>query len=65
MAMREARNIFQLVDASQLLQFFYDDESETAILRWLACFKLHLASKQTLSSLTSFQANTQLVKHDK
>ena len=54
--MREARNIFQLVDASELLEFFYDDESETAILRCLACFKLHLASKPTLSSLTPFQA---------
>ena len=56
MAMREARNIFQLVDASELLEFFYHDESETAILRCLACFKLHLASKPTLSSLTPFQA---------
>lgn len=42
LAMREARNIFQLVDASELLEFFYDDESETALLRCLACFKLHL-----------------------
>ena len=56
MAMKEARNIFQLVDASELLEFFYDDKSETAILRCLACFKLHLASKPTLNSLTPFQA---------
>ena len=67
LAMREARNIFQLVDASELLEFFYDDESETAILRCLACFKLHLASKPTLSSFDAIPsaANTQLVKHDK
>ena len=51
-----AKNIFGLVDASELLEFFYDEECEIGVLRCLPCFKLHQAAKPTISSLSPFQA---------
>ena len=56
LAMREAKNIYELTDASELLEFFYDEDCETAVLRCLPCFKVYLAAKPTLSGLTPFQA---------
>lgn len=49
LAMRESMNIYELTDALGLPQFYYDEESETDILRCLPCFKVHLAAKPTLS----------------
>ncbi len=57
MALREAENILQLTKLTQLIQFFYDEQSQTAVLRCLPCYKLHLASKPTLGKLTPFQAS--------
>ena len=56
MTMRVAKNIFELVDASELLEFFYDEECEIGVLRCLPCFKLHQAAKPTISSVSPFQA---------
>ena len=57
MAMRKAENVLQLAKLTQLIEFFYDEESQTAILRCLPCYKVHLASKSTLGKLTPFQAS--------
>ena len=53
---RAAENIMQLVEVAKLLQWFYDESSETAVLQCLPCFKMHLASKPTLANLTPLQA---------
>ena len=57
MAMRKVENVLQLAKLTQLIEFFYDEESQTAILRCLPCYKVHLASKPTLGKLTPFQAS--------
>ena len=56
-AMRQAENVLQLTKATQLIELFYAEKSQTAILRCSPCYKLHLVSKLTLGKLTSFQAN--------
>ena len=56
LAMKEAKNILQLAEVSEFLQFFYDEESETAVLRCLPCFKMHLAARPALTDLSPFQA---------
>ena len=56
-AMREATNVRQLANVSEFLEFFYDEETETSILRCLPCFKLHLAARPTISSLSPFEAH--------
>ena len=55
-AMRQAINIHQLAEASKFLEFYYDEDSETALLRCLPCFKLQLAARPTLNSLTPLAA---------
>ena len=57
MAMRKAENVLQLAKLTQLIKFFYDEQSQTAILRCLPCYKVHLASKHTRGKLTPFQAS--------
>ena len=54
--LRASENIYQLVGATSLLQWFYDESSETAILHCLPCFKIQLAAKPTLASLTPLKA---------
>ena len=54
--MREAQNIFQLAEASKLIEWFYDESSETAVLRCLPCFKLHAVAKPHITNLTPLQA---------
>ena len=56
LAMKEAKNILQLAEVSEFLQFFYNEESETAVLRCLPCFKMHLAARPALTDLSPFQA---------
>ena len=57
LATREATNVRQLANASEFLEFFYDEETETSILRCLHCFKLHLAARPTINSLSPFEAH--------
>ena len=45
---------------SNLRQWFYDESSETAILRCLPCFKIQLTAKPTLASLTPLKAQRAL-----
>ena len=40
--MREAENILQLTESTQLLEWFYDETTECAVLR---CFQLHHRQK--------------------
>lgn len=54
--MRKAENILQLTESSQLLEWFYDETTECAVLRCLPCFQLHLAAKPTLAKLTPLKA---------
>ena len=54
--MREAENILQLTESTQLLEWFYDETTECAVLRCLPCFQLHLAAKPTLAKLTPLKA---------
>ena len=56
-ALQKAENVLQLAKVTQLIEFFYDEPSQTAILRCSPCYKLHLASKPTLGRLTPFQAS--------
>ena len=56
-AMREATNGRQLGNVSEFLEFFYDEETETSILPCLPCFKLHLAARPTISSLSPFEVH--------
>ena len=55
MAMRKAENVLQLAKLTQLIKFFYGEQSQTAILRCLPCYKVHLASKHTLGKLLPFK----------
>ena len=40
-ALRKADNIHHLVDATDLIGMFYDEFSETAVLRCTPCFQYH------------------------
>jgi uncharacterized protein YjhX (UPF0386 family) len=54
--MREAKNIYELTDLSEFLEFFYDEDSETSVLRCLPCFRLHITAKPNLRRLSPFEA---------
>lgn len=54
-AMRSTNNIIELSSASKLLEWFYDEGSENAVLRCLPCFKLLVEAKPTLANLTPAQ----------
>lgn len=56
-AMRKAENILQLTESSnELLEWFYDETTECAVLRCFPCFKLHVEAKPTLAKLTPLKA---------
>lgn len=55
-AMQNAKNIVELTESSEFLEWFYDEATECAVLRCLPCFRLHLAAKPTLASLTPLNA---------
>ena len=55
-AMKEVKNIYKLTDMSEFLEFFYDEDSETSILRCLPCLKYHIMAKPTIRRLTPFEA---------
>ena len=38
---RAAENIMQLVEVAKLVQWFFDESSETAVLHCLPCFQMH------------------------
>ncbi|CAB4016098.1 Hypothetical predicted protein [Paramuricea clavata] len=44
-------------DATPLLKWFYDEDTECGVLRCAPCYELHVAAKPTLRSLTPFRAN--------
>ena len=52
LAIREAKNIYESTDKSEFIEFFYDEDSETSILRCLPCFKYHIMTKPTIHHLT-------------
>ena len=58
--MREAQNIFHLAEDSQLIEWFYDESLETAMLRCLPCLKLHAVAKPHIVNLTPLQAQQSL-----
>jgi hypothetical protein len=60
LAMREAKNIYSLIDEHEFLEFFYDEDSETAILRCLPCFKLHQLAKRNIRHLSPFEAQQKI-----
>lgn len=55
-AMRKAENIVELTESTQLLEWYYDEATECAVLRCLPCFRLQLAAKPTLAKLTPLKA---------
>ena len=55
-AMRKADNINQLVDATDLIEMFYDEFSETAVLRCAPCFKYHCELNGHYKDLTPLKA---------
>ena len=56
LTIREAKNIYELTDGSEFIEFFYDEDSETSILRCLPCFKYHIMAKPTIRRLNPFEA---------
>ena len=59
-AMRGAKNIHELVEANDLLQFFYNDDAGTAILRCSVCFEYHCLNKVHFKGMTPFKAAQKL-----
>ena len=55
-AMRKAENILELTESTQLLEWFYDEATECAVLQCLPCFELSIAAKPTLAKLTPLKA---------
>lgn len=55
-AMRAASNIHQLAEVSKYLEFYYDEESQTALLRCFPCFKSQIAARPTLNGLTPLES---------
>jgi hypothetical protein len=53
---RKATNIIELCEATDLIQWFYDEKTESAIILCLPCFEFHTTAKQTLSKLNPFNA---------
>ncbi len=60
--MRVAQNIFQLAEASKLIECFYDESSETAVLRCLPCFKMHTKATHRKCDTIESPKNSQLNK---
>ncbi len=54
--MREAKNIYELTDLSEFLEFFYDENSETSVLSCLPGLRLHITAKPNLRRLSPFEA---------
>ena len=54
--MKEAKNVWELAGATELIEFFYDEEQQESILRCSPCYKLYLKSRPTLGSVTPFKA---------
>lgn len=54
--MKESDNIIQMNDATPLLEWLYDEDTECGVLR-CAPYELHVTAKPTLRSLTPFRAN--------
>ena len=53
---RTANNINELNNATQLLEWYYHEITECAIMRCLPCFELLVVSRPTLRPLTPFRA---------
>ena len=54
--MQKANYIIELNNVTQLLEWFYDETTECAILRCFPCFQLQLAARPTFRPLTPFRA---------
>jgi hypothetical protein len=54
--LKSAENIIQIAEATNLLEWFYDEDEETGILRCLPCFQLYMASRPNLANLTPLRA---------
>ena len=64
-AMRKAENILELTESTQLLEWFYDESTECAVLRCLPCFELNVAAKPTLAKLTPLSKSSANFKPQK
>ena len=62
-SIKSASNINDLHNCD-LLEWFYDDEQKTGILRCKPCFDLHVKSKPILSTLTPLKAQRFLSSKD-
>ena len=54
--MKEAKNVWEMASATDLIEFFYDEELEESIIRCSPCYNLCLKSRPTLATITPFQA---------
>ena len=50
--MQKAGNIHEMVDATDLLEWFYDGTAECGVLRCRLCFNLQASAKPNLAKLT-------------
>ena len=42
---KKVENINEIMEATDPIEWFYDESSECEVLRWKLCFKLHEISK--------------------
>ncbi len=53
---KNAQNISQVVEATNLIEWYYDEVAETGVLRCLPCYQLNLIAKPTLQNMHPLKA---------
>ena len=53
---KDAQNISQLVEATNLIEWYYDENAETVVLRCLPCYQVHLIAKPTMQNMHPLKA---------
>ena len=48
---KKTKNIFELNEICELMEFFYDETSEEGVLRCLPCFRVQVIAKPSIASL--------------
>ena len=61
--MWKAENIHEMAHSSELLEFFYDENAGTSVLRCRACFDYHCITSSHCKSMTPLQAQQKLNLH--
>ena len=59
---KKTKNIFELNEVCELMEFFYDESSEEGVLRCLPCFRVQAIAKPSIASLCPLDAQRILNK---